>query len=146
MKFSRRVGGWGSLSHVHKCGNYGWGDMSSLQKWKSREVRDPSLIVLGGRRGFRKVFVSKLTSPPPPPGKKKINNNNYIWKLYPCPSPFKTESLLPSVGIDLISYKIPVVSSLVWDFEGARREKVSTPKAPHTWGSLGAYSPRNFLI
>ena len=46
------------------------------------------------------------------------------------------------LGIDFISYQLPIVSSVALDFEGARRGRnVSVPTASQTWGSLGACFP-----
>ena len=79
---------------------------------------------------FFRVFIWSLTitifkmQPPPP------------TPLQPLPE--EVSSSIPSLGIDFINYKILVVGSIAWDFEGTRRGKVCSPKAPQTWGSLGA--------
>ena len=62
--------------------------------------------------------------PPPPPWQKQ-----FLKCTAPLPTPSRPSLFL---GIDFISCKIPVVSSVTSDFEGARREKVSAPKAPQT--------------
>ena len=73
--FPEELGGEG-LCHTY--GNDGWGDMSSIQKWKSREVRDPLFIksLGGGGRESEKCLYQNFTP-----------QNNYIWKYYPPPYP-----------------------------------------------------------
>ena len=78
-----------------------------------------------------------------------IGNNNF-WNA-PPPSPH-LQPLLDQVSssiighIGFISYKIPIVSSVAWDFEGARRErKFSVPESAQIWGSPGGMLPHKMF-
>ena len=106
-------------------------------------IKKPSLLIfelIGICLCFQKSVVYQTFIPPPPPKKK-----NYRWKLHPKmqlrPRPFFSSSILGH----FITYKIPVVSSVARDFEGARRARnVSAPKSPQTWGNWGHAPSENF--
>ena len=75
-------------------------------------VRDWSFMTSQREAGvFRRVVYQNLNPP----------KNNYIWKLYPNLAITIFKSLLPALGIDFISYKMPWFSSAAWDFEGEEK-------------------------
>ena len=109
------------------------GCLGKVLKWRKILGADRLLRPRVGRGAgvFRKVWCIK-TSPPP---------NNYISKLYPpwqwqflkctpSPNPSWPSLFFHPWGIDFISYKIPVVGSVAWEFEASERRgrKFSVPQ------------------
>ena len=89
----------------------------------------------GGGGGQKGVGYQNFTLPPP-------KQNNCIWKLHPFPAPPPPtpaiKSLVPSLGIDFISYiKMSVVSSVAWDLKVHAVKKLVRRS--------GACSTRKFL-